>query len=70
MLLPLIENDYVLAKALPKCAVPNNTTISVPIPNSNMVDVLYAMLLTVSLRSLQIGHTRDWRKFDLFFPRT
>jgi hypothetical protein len=47
MLLLLIENDFVLAKVLPICAVLNNTAITVVIPNANMVDVFWLLLLTV-----------------------
>jgi len=34
MLLPLIEDDFVLAKMLPICAVLDNTAITVAIPNA------------------------------------
>jgi hypothetical protein len=41
MLLPLFENDFVLAKVLPICTVPNNTAITVAIANASVVDVLW-----------------------------
>ena len=45
MLLPLFENDFVLAKVLPRGTGINNTTTTVTIANANAL-WLFAMLLT------------------------
>ena len=61
MLLPLIEDDFVLAKMLPICAVLDNTAITVAIPNATIVHVLWrhTMLLTVSFSSPWLEHYYD-----------
>ena len=47
MLLPLFDNDFVLAKVLSKCTGINNTTTMVAIANANAVHALrlFVMLL-------------------------
>jgi hypothetical protein len=45
-LLPLFENDFVLAKMLPICTVLNNTAMTVAIANADVL-WFFAMVLTV-----------------------